>query len=234
MLENNTKLSVTEKRIEIKDVFSTFEFPKFEKALKLSKFSFYCPYPTRQNNSIYFDDYSYSSLEDSIEGNSLRTKKRIRWYGTNKKRANATLEIKKKQGVVSWKHLFRNNYSINPTAKTWNELITNKDQTNTVDTLLLNFQPKSIVSYIRQYFCSFDGKVRITIDHNLQSFSQNSPISPNLDRATKHYNLMIIEVKVSLKDEYLLNLVRKEIPFTPRRFSKYSESMIPPKFFYLF
>ena len=97
--------TTTEKRIELKDVFSTSEFSKFEKAIKLSKFSYYCPFPTRQINSIYFDDYSYSSLEDSIEGNSLRTKKRIRWYGMQKKKIDATLEIKKKQGIYSWKEL---------------------------------------------------------------------------------------------------------------------------------
>ena len=91
--------------------------------------------------------------------------------------------------------------------------------------VLLNQLPKSIISYDRQYFCSFDGKVRITIDQNLQSFLQNFPFFPNLIRSKKHYNFMIIEVKFDSKDEHLVEMVRQEIPFAPRRFSKYFESV---------
>ena len=229
-----TYSSTTEKRIELKDVFSTCELAKFEKAIKLSKFSYYSPFPTRQINSIYFDDYSYSSLEDSIEGNSLRTKKRIRWYGIPKKKIDATLEIKKKQGIYSWKELYKNKYTVNPNAKSWGEMVENKDKKDSYNTALLNQIPKSILSYNRQYFCSFNGKVRITIDQNLQSFPQNFPFSPNLIRAKKHYNFMIIEVKVASNDEHLVEQVRQEIPFTPRRFSKYCESLVPQKDIYLF
>ena len=229
-----THSSSIEKRIEIKDVFSPFELSKFESAIKLSRLSFYNPYPARQINSIYFDDYSYSSLVDSIEGNSLRTKRRIRWYGAKKNKIKGTLEIKKKEGIFSWKHLQKNKIFINPEAKSWNEMIEQKGDSKTVDTLLLNHAPKSIVSYSRQYLCSFDGKVRITIDQDLQSFAQNSPRGPNFDQVRKHYNYMIIEVKVSSKNEHLIELVRKEIPFTPRRFSKYCESLLPQKYFYLF
>ena len=223
----------TETRIEIKDVFSPLELSKFESAIKLSRFSFYNPYPARQINSIYFDDYSFRSLEESIEGSSLRTKRRIRWYGTEKNKVNGTLEIKKKQGIFSWKHLHKNKFFINPAAKSWNEMIEQKGDSKTVDTLLLNQKPRSIVSYSRQYFCSFDGKVRITIDQDLKSFSQDSPLGPNFDQGRKHYNFMIIEVKVSSKDEHLVEIVRREIPFTPRRFSKYCESLVPQKYFYL-
>lgn len=229
-----TYSSTTKKRIELKDVFSTCELAKFEKAIKLSKFSYYSPFPTRQINSIYFDDYSYSSLEDSIEGNSLRTKKRIRWYGLQKDKVDATLEVKKKQGIYSWKQLYKNKYTVNPNAKSWGEMIENKGEQDRYSTVLLNQIPRSIICYNRQYFCSFNGKVRITIDQNLQSFPQNLPFSPNLNRAKKHYNFMIIEVKVASNDEYLVELVRQEIPFTPRRFSKYCESLIPQKDIYLF
>ena len=229
-----TYSSTTEKRIEIKDVFSPFELSKFESAIKLSRLSFYCPYPSRRINSIYFDDYSYRSLEDSIEGNTLRTKRRIRWYGTKKNKVNATLEIKKKQGIYSWKELYKNKYFINPNAKSWGGMIETKDERHGPNTVLLNQLPRSIISYNRQYFCSFDGKIRITIDQNLQSFLQNFPFSPNLIRSKKHHNFMIIEVKVDSKDEHLIEMVRQEIPFAPRRFSKYCESLIPQKDINLF
>ena len=226
--------TTTEKRVEIKDAFSPYELSKFESAIKLSRLSFYCPYPSRQINSIYFDDYFHRSLEDSIEGNSLRTKRRIRWYGMQKKKVDATLEVKKKQGIYSWKQLYKNKYTVNPNAKSWGGMIESKDEKYGPNTDLLNQLPRSIISYNRQYFCSFNGKVRITIDQNLQSFSQNSTWGPNFDQVRKHYNFMIIEVKVSSKDGHLVELVRKDIPFTPMRFSKYCESLIPQKYFYSF
>ena len=225
---------ITEKRVEVKDVFSLFEISKVQKAIHLSKFAFQKSFPDRQINSIYFDDYSYRSLEDSIEGNSLRTKRRIRWYGMQKKEVDATLEVKKKQGIYSWKQLYKNKYTVNPNAKSWGEMVENKDEEDRYNTALLNELPRSIISYNRQYFCSFDGKVRITIDQNLQSFQQNFPFSPNLTRPKKHHNFMIIEVKVDSKNEYLVEQVRQEIPFTPKRFSKYCESLILQKNIYLF
>ena len=67
----------TDKRIEIKEVFKISQINKVFNAILLSKFSFYKPYPSRRINSIYFEDSSYSSLTDSIEGNSKRTKKEL-------------------------------------------------------------------------------------------------------------------------------------------------------------
>jgi len=151
-----------------------------------------------------------------------------------KKKVDATLEVKKKQGKYSWKQLYKNKYTVNPNAKSWGGMIESKDEKYGPDNDLLNQLPTSIISYNRQYFCSFDGKVRITIDQNLQSFLQNFPFSTNLIRAKKHHNFMIIEVKVDSKDEHLIELVRQEIPFAPRRFSKYCESLIPQKDIYLF
>ena len=145
-----TYSSSFEKRIEIKDVFSPLELSKFETAIKLSRLSFYNPYPARQINSIYFDDYSFRSLEESIEGNSLRTKRRIRWYGAGKNKVNGTLEMKKKQGIFSWKQLQKNKFLINPAAKSWNAMLEQKGDSKTVDTHLLNHKPRTIISYFRQ------------------------------------------------------------------------------------
>ena len=71
---NNKDYSITDRRIELKDVFTTDDLPLIEKSIKLSRFSFYKPYPNRKVNSVYFDDLLFSSLEESIEGNSIKRK----------------------------------------------------------------------------------------------------------------------------------------------------------------
>ena len=99
----NPSFSKSKDRIEIKEIFTHTDLYKFEKALKRSRFSFRRAYPNRKINSLYFDNYLYKSLTDSLEGNSTRIKKRIRWYGQSRKKSVGTLESKRKQGYLSWK-----------------------------------------------------------------------------------------------------------------------------------
>ena len=56
-------------------------------------------YPKRAINSLYFDDYNFSSYIDSSAGNPFRTKYRLRWYGNSNESNNGdiSLEIKKKE-----------------------------------------------------------------------------------------------------------------------------------------
>ena len=97
ILEEN--LSTNERRIEIKEVFRPNDLVNLGKAILLSRFSFKKHHPKRTINSIYYDTFDYKSLEDSIEGGSLRNKFRIRWYGDSPKETNATLEIKKRRAT---------------------------------------------------------------------------------------------------------------------------------------
>ena len=76
--------TTSEKRIELKEVFPFRYYTKILKSIRSSSLAFRKIYPTRRINSIYYDNSSYSAMEESIEGNSLRSKKRIRWYGFEK------------------------------------------------------------------------------------------------------------------------------------------------------
>ena len=229
MIYTNLKVSrnipkITEKRIEIKEVFSLFDILKVLKAIQLSKFAFRKSFPDRQINSIYFDDSSFSSFEDSIEGNCLRTKTRLRWYGNENDEVSAVLELKKKQGMYSWKHLYQNKYHINPNARNWSTFIKfSKEEAN--DLILTHLKPKSLVSYQRSYYASFDGKVRITIDQNLKTIRQDLGVNPNLSRPKQHLDLIIMEMKVDVSNSHLIREVFEYIPFNPKRFSKYCESL---------
>lgn len=215
---------ITEKRIEVKEVFTLFDITKVEKAIHLSKFAFRKPFPDRQINSIYFDDFSFSSFEDSIEGNCLRTKTRLRWYGNEDSEVSAVLELKKKKGMYSWKHLYQNKYRINPKARNWTTFIKFL-QKEGKDLILTQLKPKSIVSYQRNYYASFDGKVRITIDRNLKTYRQDISVNPNLTRPKDHFELIIMEMKVDVSNSNLIRMVSEDIPFNPKRFSKYCESL---------
>ena len=222
--------STTEKRIEIKEVFRPSDLIKIRKAILLSRFSFRTPYPKRKINSIYYDTHDYKALKDSIEGGSLRNKSRIRWYGDAQKAANATLEIKNKKGHFSWKLLHKDLYRICHGATTWKTFLTLNSDSRDIALLLLNQQPKSIITYDREYYLSFDGKVRVTIDQNLKTFRQQNATRPNLKYYRTHIGFVIFEIKATQKNETLVKEVIKDFPFSAKRFSKYCESIIPQQY----
>ena len=216
---------ITAKRIELKDRFDSFDLPKIQKAIQISHFSFRKSFPDRQINSIYLDDYSFSSLEESLEGNCIRTKTRIRWYDIPCTKVKAVLELKKKKGLYSWKHLYENSYQVDPNARNWFSFI-NFLEKEAVNFIKPNFEPKSLVSYDRSYYASFDGKVRITIDRNLKTYLQTNSQRPNISFHRKHFDTIILEIKVSANDSFLIPEVCKDIPFNAQRFSKFCESLM--------
>ena len=220
----------TEKRIEIKEVFRPSDLVKLHQAILLSKFSFRTHYPKRKINSIYYDTNDYKALEDSIEGVSLRRKSRIRWYGDAPTATNASLEIKNKKGHLSWKLLKKNSFRIYPNAKTWEAFLTPNSNSRCSKWFFLNQQPKSIITYDREYYASFDGKVRVTIDQNLKSFNQENSTRPNLNYYRPHIAFVIVEIKVDHENEYLVKEVLEDFPFSAKRFSKYCESITPQKY----
>ena len=226
-IQINSSFSKSKERIEIKEIFAPTDLYKFEKALKSSFFSFREAYPKRRINSLYFDNYLYGFLTDSLEGNSSRIKKRIRWYGQSREKCLGTLEIKKKQGYLSWKESFKDSHILNPDSTTWKDFFTQKNNQLLPHHKLLSHQPKSIVCYDRSYFCSFDRKVRITIDQNINTFDQSKFYSPNFTNSRKLFATIIIEIKIDKENSRLLRSVIKELPFSPKRFSKYCESLLP-------
>jgi len=223
---NHKDYSITDRRIELKDVFTRDDLPLIEKSIKLSRFSFYKPYLNRKVNSLYFDDLRYSALEESIEGNSLRTKKRLRWYGDSKNKNNAVLEFKKKLGTYSWKELYRNYYCINPIAQKWSDFIQPLLNDATLPLKKISDSPASIVTYDREYYSSFDNNIRVTLDRNIKSYKQNNLLRPNFSFHRKHSSKIILEIKVSVENSGLIREVFRDIPFNPQRFSKYCESLI--------
>jgi len=223
---NHKDYSITDRRIELKDVFTRDDLPLIEKSIKLSRFSFYKPYLNRKVNSLYFDDLRYSALEESIEGNSLRTKKRLRWYGDSKNKNNAVLEFKKKLGTYSWKELYRNYYCINPIAQKWSDFIQPLINDATLPLKKISDTPTSIVTYDREYYSSFDNNIRVTLDRNIKTYQQTNLLRPNFSFHRKHSSKIILEIKVSVENSGLIREVFRDIPFNPQRFSKYCESLI--------
>ena len=179
-------------------------------------------YKERQINNIYLDTLDYNFLKDNINGNAIRKKVRIRWYGNLYGNVKPTLEIKIKSGLVGTKKLFQL-----PQIKI-NQYINIKEFRKT---LKLSDIPKNILSevmlldftllnsYSRKYFLSSCKKIRLTYDSNLYYFNIKNYNNINLYSIKDNSN--IIELKYDRKVEHVISSVTNSFPFRMSRNSKY-------------
>jgi hypothetical protein len=225
MLVTKSQSKNTSKRLEVKEVFKSKNLNLIDRAIKLSGFSFRKTFPTRTVNSVYFDTIKMKLLTQSLEGNRDRKKIRVRWYGDEKKECDATLEIKNKKGVVSWKNLYERQVTVNPTAERWKNFLTYDSDKLHLKNTFKTYLPTSIVSYKRDYYESKNKKIRITIDQDLRTYQQMSRLKVDFSHYKDRSSLVIMEIKTSYEDEKILKHVLQDFPFSGKRFSKYCESI---------
>ncbi|MDC3379882.1 VTC domain-containing protein [Gammaproteobacteria bacterium] len=184
-------------RIEEKFPCTKFEQKKI--LVELQKIGLKTLHPKREIRSIYFDNNHKRMFEESQEGSVPRKKIRIREYPLHDK----TISLETKISSVEGKYK--------------NSIVIQDDQKlkflkfGRVDSLYGLCFPIIEVSYLRHYF--FLDKIRITIDEDIIYKIYNSKI-------TKRDPVNVIEVKApaDVSEGYL----KKLIPISRRRFSKYS------------
>ena len=96
----NNKLYVSQKHFNVDSLYQTQIMKKmsgFRYELKfvlnesqlshllvlIKQYGFKKHFPKRTVNSIYFEDYNFSSIKDNLSGISKRKKVRLRWYKKN-------------------------------------------------------------------------------------------------------------------------------------------------------
>ena len=213
-------------RYERKWVFDN-NFSDIYNSLLKSKFYFNNSFPDRKVNSIYFDDFSNTSVKENLDGENDKTKIRIRWYGKNSyilKRPKLELKIKKN---------FQN-YKIIKNLDVLDGLNIKKLEDVKIISKIVNslykkkmIIPVSTTHYDRSYLISSNNCIRSTVDKNLKvsKFNNNFFIP-----IFKEFNKIILELKYQKKyDDY----VRKNINNISSRFSKSSKYIYSMMNYYL-
>jgi len=178
----------------------------------------------RQINSLYFDTYDFADLADNVEGNALREKFRIRWYGEwENELSDPFLEIKKKVGLLGGKERFALENIL------WSEV-------NDGSTLLQQISPQIppakafalrarrpslYVAYQRRYWLSQDGKYRLTLDWDMCYAKPQAPLA----FVSKDRESLILELKYDKTDDRLADRISSRFPFRVTRSSKYGMGM---------
>ncbi len=219
----NTSLVGTE-RFEVKYAGEGSSIDVIESWVQMHRAGFTRPYPSRIVNSTYFDTYALGAFEENLIGASSREKVRLRWYGLDPETDRSTLEVKLRRNKLGWKL----SYPVSGVPRSdepWRELQA-KVRRQLPPDARIRFDAHPLVAlvnrYHRQYFLSGDGRVRVTIDTDLQTFDQRFGRVPHFDRTVGMPDMLVVEFKFSPEDRANAMDLMKGIPLRVSRSSKYS------------
>jgi hypothetical protein len=180
-------------------------------------------YPDRNVCNVYFDTIGLRCFAESLAGISRRTKLRIRWYGILHDAIAPTLEIKRRYNQVGTKEQFSIG-DINLHDHTWSYIRSGVRGTLPAEAWRVYdcfTAPVLINSYRRSYFESLDGRLRLTIDRDLEFYDQRLRSRPNLNYGRQKVGYTIIEVKCSVQNRGLATTLTKRLGLRRVRMSKY-------------
>ncbi len=178
----------------------------------------------RKVNSLYFDTFDYLFFKENIDGVGNRIKPRVRWYENcneeYKFKKNYTIEIKKKNGFVGTKDIFRVDLK-NDIEKKFFSFFEDDLSKKISSIVSKNVRPVLTTSYDREYFLNDNKKLRATIDTNLviKNFKNNYKIDLGKE---------IMEIKYEKQnDNYFRNIiVDSNFNFRFQKYSKYVSGVL--------
>jgi hypothetical protein len=214
-----------ERRYEIKLVCPMAWLPQVHTLVRLHPEAFRVAYPSRRVNSVYFDTWDVEGVLDNLDGASERNKLRWRWYGPSWFVEHSHLEIKSKRGSVGFKELCPIQASFDPQRETtWDDALAvlRQQADDRFRVWLSQVSCATILNhYEREYYVSWDGQIRLTLDTQLAVYDQRFSRRPNLRCPTPLPDTMVIELKADTALADRLSDVLNTLPFRPERNSKY-------------
>jgi len=211
-------------RQEIKFVTNSYNYFQIITWIKMHSYNFSISYEDRWINSIYFDSSNYQAYASNLSGQSARTKLRYRWYGNKRLPSAGQLEVKNKRNYFGWKNTFKvyeDPYSHGDNWKAVIRRISSQVPYEASNILKMYNFPIIINRYKRNYFCSIDKKIRITVDRNQVVHDQRFDSFPNLDKKANLPDTVVIEVKFHRNDFELASDIMQSFPVRVSKHSKY-------------
>jgi len=202
-------------RFEKKWKVSSYYFYDVYRALTESNFNFTEQYDSRWVNSIYYDNNFYNSILQNLDGNELKKKIRLRWYGSDLNINNSFLEIKSKKGIVSQKKKI----NLKEKNSKLNQILLKKIQINILKKYPNFFvqNPLTKVRYNRTYFVSKNNNIRATIDKNISYQKINNY---KVDVGSFYDSNLVLEFKYNTEYD---NYVRDNLKNISLRLNKNSK-----------
>jgi SPX domain protein involved in polyphosphate accumulation len=206
-------------RFEKKWKVNSYYFYDVYRALTESNFNFTEQYNPRWVNSIYYDNNFYNSILQNLDGNELKKKIRLRWYGSDLNINNSFLEIKSKKGIVSQKRKI----NLKEKNSKLNQILLKKIQINILKKYPNFFvqNPLTKVRYNRTYFVSKNNNIRATIDKNISYQKINNY---KVDVGSFYDSNLVLEFKYNTEYDNYVRDNLKDISLRLNKNSKFINS----------
>lgn len=192
--------------------------------LRLSPLAFRQHHPDQYVNSVYFDSHQMACFSENLTGISNRNKMRIRWYHDITNSGKAQLEFKQRRSGKGCKVIYPLQLNVDDPNISWSEHIKYCQSQLPLQALSewdSQTYPILLGRYKRQYLVSFCGRIRATLDCNMEVFDQRYWSKPNTTRSRKMGDYVLLELKCQDQHERLLSNLVSHCPLNPSRHSKY-------------
>lgn len=196
--------------------------------IRLHPIGFTTAYSPRQVNNIYLDTPTLDSLNANLTGIVKRKKLRLRWYGHGRQHFQPWLELKTRENLLGDKRRTLLPCTIDLTHP-WAEImrsIWDHAPGNWSSLLGGNLRPSLFNCYLREYFVTFDGAIRATLDSAQYACDQRFSASPNLLSSLPVPDTIIIEVKGAPEEMDRLQEIVARFPIPRSRNSKYASGAL--------
>lgn len=211
-------------RLERKFVVEGVSLPEIIAAVRLHPALFFAEFPPRNINNLYFDTADFRHYRQNIDGNTVRAKARIRWYGNLFGPVRKPiLEIKRKQGVLGTKDAIPlSPFSIGPgfAGREAVQLLRAAALPPELRCEVEDVEPVLLNRYRRQYFRSADRILRLTLDSQLEFYRVQRHQNSFLHRSEAG-RFVIMEIKYRDDAHDVAAQAVNELPFRLARMSKY-------------
>ena len=194
-------------RFERKWIFKSNNYLVLINSLIRSNLFFKKHHPKRRVNSIYFDTSNYASIRENLDGVSNKKKIRLRWYGNTDRITNPILEIKSKKGFETKKENIKISELDNLIFRSLKNLEIIQNKINERIKTKKTIYPILTTNYDREYYISYNDKIRATVDYNLKSrFLKNLTQMDIIKNFTK---VCILEARLRWPVDYSLTQTLK-------------------------
>lgn len=161
------------------------------------------PYPEGWVNSIYFDSLDQRSTTECANGEALKRKFRLRFYGKDNLSKNGEIQVKEKNLYAVSK--YKQKLSSELKDYNWPQDTTSKE-IQALSSLYPNLAPLITVKYLRNRYRFFD--TRITLDSKI---SVEAAGDRHFDRVRREFQIpaTVLEIKTTQERPFtpLLNLI---------------------------
>lgn len=220
--------TTTSPRYELKAIAEDGSEDTIRTWLRLHPMGFAPAHPSRQVNNVYFDTPDLASFVANLAGDLTRKKVRLRWYGDHTAGIQSCFEVKLKRDRIGWKLAQQLLTPLDLDCLHWQAVVTTvRDELADVLRTHLDAAPWPVLinRYLREYYASFDGRVRVTLDYAHVAYDQRHHQRPFLKFALPSQNVLIVELKASVSDSAYLLEAASSLPLRIGRSSKYVDTV---------